>query len=116
MLNLLIKLKKAREDYEFIHNQLIESEKLHQELSEKLSKFYNQRDNLVRKAKEDANEIALSAKRKADDIIKDLHEKQSNLGQASFKENELINAQGQLNSLTYDINLKKQQGVEEGKS
>ncbi|MCK8607658.1 endonuclease MutS2 [Apilactobacillus ozensis] len=118
--NMIVELtnqtKKAREDYEFIHNQLIESEKLHQELSEKLSKFYNQRDNLVRKAKEDANEIALSAKRKADDIIKDLHEKQANLGHASFKENELINAQGQLNSLTYDINLKNNKVLKKEKT
>ncbi|MCK8624666.1 endonuclease MutS2 [Apilactobacillus sp. M161] len=118
--NMIVELtnqtKKAREDYEFIHNQLLDSEKLHQELSEKVSKFYSQRDNLVRKAKEDANEIALNAKNKADAIIKDLHEKQANLGQASFKENELINAQGQLNSLTYDINLKNNKVLKKEKA
>lgn len=43
--------------------------------------------------------------RKANAIIKDLRKKQQAIGKVEVKENELIDAQGQLNALRHDVDL-----------
>ena len=97
--------KRARVEADELKVQLDDATKLHEDLSEEYAKYKNQKDRLVLAAKQQANEIAESAKKKADAIIKDLHEKQRKVGQVTIKENELIDAQGQLNSLRHDVNL-----------
>ncbi|CAI2586420.1 Endonuclease MutS2 [Apilactobacillus kunkeei] len=97
--------KRARVEADELKVQLGDATKLHEDLSEAYAKYKNQKDRLVTAAKQQANEIAEAAKKKADAIIKDLHEKQRKVGQVTIKENELIDAQGQLNSLRHDVNL-----------
>ncbi|WP_220730084.1 endonuclease MutS2 [Apilactobacillus zhangqiuensis] len=97
--------KRARVEADELKVQLDDATKLHEDLSEEYIKYKNQKDRLVTAAKQQANEIAEAAKKKADAIIKDLHEKQRKVGQVAIKENELIDAQGQLNSLRHDVNL-----------
>ena len=97
--------KRARVEADELKVQLDDATKLHEDLSEEYAKYKNQKDRLVTAAKQQANEIAEAAKKKADAIIKDLHEKQRKVGQVTIKENELIDAQGQLNSLRHDVNL-----------
>ncbi|TPR20399.1 endonuclease MutS2 [Apilactobacillus timberlakei] len=107
--NMIVELtdqtKQARENAEYLRTQLADATKLHAELSDKFSKYQNQKERLVTEAKEKANEIAKKAKNKADHIIAELHKKQDQIGKVSVKENELINAKGELNSLRHDISL-----------
>ncbi|TPR39408.1 endonuclease MutS2 [Apilactobacillus micheneri] len=107
--NMIVELtdqtKQARENAEYLRTQLADATKLHAELSDKFSKYQNQKERLVTEAKEKANEIAKKAKNKADHIIAELHKKQDQIGKVSVKENELINAKGELNSLRQDISL-----------
>ncbi|TPR17851.1 endonuclease MutS2 [Apilactobacillus timberlakei] len=107
--NMIVELtdqtKQARENAEYLRTQLTDATKLHTELSDKFSKYQNQKERLVTEAKEKANEIAKKAKNKADHIIAELHKKQDQIGKVSVKENELINAKGELNSLRHDISL-----------
>ncbi|WP_105957193.1 endonuclease MutS2 [Apilactobacillus quenuiae] len=107
--NMIVELtnqtKQARENAEYLKAQLEDATKLHAELSDKFNKYQNQRERLVTEAKEQANEIAKKAKNKADRIISELHKKQDQIGKVSVKENELINAKGELNSLRQDISL-----------
>lgn len=107
--NMIVELtdqtKQARENAEYLRTQLADATKLHAELSDKFSKYQNQKERLVTEAKEKANEIAKKAKNNADHIIAELHKKQDQIGKVSVKENELINAKGELNSLRHDISL-----------
>lgn len=107
--NMIVELteqtKRARENADELSVQLNDATQLHSDLSEEFTKYKNQKDKLVLAAKQKANEIADAAKQKADAIIKDLREKQKQIGEVSVKENELIDAQGQLNSLRHDVDL-----------
>ncbi|UQS85202.1 endonuclease MutS2 [Apilactobacillus apisilvae] len=107
--NMIVELtnqtKLAREHAEHLNQQLEDATKLHDELSDKFNKYQNQKERLVAEAKEKANEIAKDTKVKADRIISELHKKQKQIGKVSVKENELIDAQGEVNSLKQDVSL-----------
>ncbi|MBW1605779.1 endonuclease MutS2 [Lactobacillus sp. Sy-1] len=97
--------KRAREDADYLKEQLDAATDLHSELSSKFNQYQKQRERLNQSAKERANEIVAKAKRQADKIIADLHEKQKHLSEQAVKENELMDAKGQLNALHNDLNL-----------
>ncbi|UQS86784.1 endonuclease MutS2 [Nicoliella spurrieriana] len=97
--------RRAREDADYLRSQLNAATKLHAELTEKFSQYEKQRERLTQNAKERANEIVAKSKRRADKIIADLHEKQKHLSESAVKENELMDAKGQLNALHKDLNL-----------
>ncbi|AYF92748.1 endonuclease MutS2 [Apilactobacillus bombintestini] len=107
--NMIVELtdqtKRAREEADSLAENLSAAQEIHSELSEEFGKYQKQKDRLVTSAKEQANEIAESAKKKANAIIKDLRKKQQAIGKVEVKENELIDAQGQLNALRHDVDL-----------
>ncbi|MEJ6400421.1 endonuclease MutS2 [Nicoliella lavandulae] len=97
--------KRAREDADYLQSQLNAATDLHAELKDKFTQYEKQRERLNQNAKEKANEIVAKAKRQADQIIADLHEKQKHLSEKAVKENELMDAKGKLNSLHNDLTL-----------
>lgn len=64
-----------------------------EELNQKLDRFNEQRDQLLERARSQANHQVAQAKRKADRIIHHLRQLEIQQG-AGVKENQLIDAQG----------------------
>lgn len=89
--------KKTREENERLQQLLQKNQALDQELTEKLTRFNEQRDHLLAQARSQANHEVSQAKRKANQIIHHLRQLEVQNGQV--KENELIDAQGALNAL-----------------
>lgn len=99
--------KAAREEKERLEKLLVANRKKQTDLTTKLERFNEQRDSLLAKARNEANHEVSVAKKKADRIIH--HLRQLEISQAgNVKENELIDAQGALNTLhREDPRLKK---------
>lgn len=96
--------KAAREKREKFDKLVKENEQKQAELDSKLTRFDETRDQMYEKARQEANHQVSNAKRKADRIIH--HLRQMEVANATnVKENELINAQGQLNALHQDPRL-----------
>lgn len=92
--------KVAADEAEELKRELDEADQVHQELSEKFDQFENQKESMLAQASQQANHLVADAKKKSDQIIADLRklERQG----ARIKENQLIDAQGQLNALQVD--------------
>ncbi len=93
--------KKAREESERLAKLVAKNEKVQRDLDEKLTRFNEQRDKLYEQARSKANHQVSMAKKKADRIIHHLRQLEVQQG-GNVKENELIDAQGQLNALHRD--------------
>ena len=93
--------KKAREESEKLAKLVAKNEKVQRDLDEKLTRFNEQRDKLYEQARSKANHQVSMAKKKADRIIHHLRQLEVQQG-GNVKENELIDAQGQLNALHRD--------------
>ncbi|MDN6639160.1 MAG: endonuclease MutS2 [Tetragenococcus sp.] len=91
--------KMAETEYSELKHEVSEAEQLHQELQEAYQYFYEERENELAKARSKANEIVEQAKDESDKIISNLRKMQQQSGQKNVKENELIEAKGQLNQL-----------------
>ena len=90
--------KAAREEKERLEKLLVANREKQADLTNKLDRFNDQRDSLLAKARNEANHEVSMAKKKADRIIH--HLRQLEISQAgNVKENELIDAQGALNTL-----------------
>src|SRR5699024_4588346 len=95
-----LKQKEAEKTSADLRRRLVEAEKLHKELSEAYKAYEQEKENLKTKAQEEANRIVEKTKRKAENIIADLRQKQLDVENASaVKEHEFIDAQTQLSSL-----------------
>src|SRR5699024_3474214 len=101
--------KEAEQTSIDLRRRLVEAEKLHKELTEAYQTYEQEKENLKKKAQEEANEIVENTKRKADNIIADLRQRQLESENApAVKEHELINAQKKLPNLKKEEeNLKK---------
>ena len=86
--------KKAREESEKLAKLVAKNEKVQRDLDKKLTRFNEQ-------ARSKANHQVSMAKKKADRIIHHLRQLEVQQG-GNVKENELIDAQGQLNALHHD--------------
>lgn len=93
--------KKAREESERLEKLLAANKQTQEELTAKLGRFNEQRDKLYEQARSKANHQVSMAKRKANRIIHHLRQLEVQQG-GHVKENELIDAQGQLNALHQD--------------
>lgn len=93
--------KTAREEREKLEKLVANNKHIQDELNTKLDRFNEQRDSMLEKARNEANHQVADAKRKADKIIHHLRQMEVKQG-GNVKENELINAQGQLNALHQD--------------
>lgn len=91
------KQKEAEETSTDLRRRLADAEKLHKELTEAHEAYEKEKENLKTQAQEEANKIVESTKRKADNIIADLRQKQLDAENApAIKEHEFIDAQSQL--------------------
>lgn len=108
--------KMAETEYLELRHYVSESEQLHKELQEAYQYFYEQRENELAKAREKANGIVEQAKDKSDEIISSLRKMQQQSGEKNIKENELIQAKGQLNQLEQpEDSLKKNKVLQKAK-
>ncbi|GLB46688.1 endonuclease MutS2 [Philodulcilactobacillus myokoensis] len=89
-----------------LRQNLNDATNLYHQLKNKYGQYENQRDRLNVEAKEKANDIVKDTKRKVDQIIHRLHVKEKQLASSPVKENELIDAKGDVNSLKQDVSLK----------
>lgn len=106
--------KQARENQERLAKLVAENQQKAADLEQKLNRFNEQRDDLYEKARMHANHQVADAKRKADRIIHHLRQMEVQRG-AQIKENELIDAQGQLNALHRDPRLKRNKVLQRAK-
>ena len=106
--------KQARENQERLAKLVAENQQKAADLEQKLNRFNEQRDDLYEKARMNANHQVADAKRKADRIIHHLRQMEVQRG-AQIKENELIDAQGQLNALHRDPSLKRNKVLQRAK-
>ena len=106
--------KQARENQERLAQLVAENQQKAADLEQKLNRFNEQRDDLYEKARMNANHQVADAKRKADRIIHHLRQMEVQRG-AQIKENELIDAQGQLNALHRDPRLKRNKVLQRAK-
>ncbi|MED3661995.1 endonuclease MutS2 [Ureibacillus sp. FSL K6-8385] len=106
--------RKAEQDAEEAHEILLEAQKLHDELEEKLNEWNIKKESLENKAKEKARHIIENAKKEAEQIIKELREMQQNANRV-IKEHELIEAKKRLEDILPEENpiLKKQAKIRE---
>lgn len=85
----------SEKDAEETHEILIETERLKQELEQKLAEFDEMKERLVENAKEKARKIVEDAKQESEAVISDLRALRLNAG-ANVKEHELIDARKRL--------------------
>lgn len=87
--------------------ELADSQALHDDLKAQFERYQNQKDQLTESAKDKANQIVEKTRVRADEIIRDIRKKQLQAGKTVIKENQLIDAKGQINALQQDQQLKK---------
>lgn len=112
---LTIQTKNADDHARLLEKELAEATALHEELTEKFTKFVNQKEQMVYNAKRDANQIVAETKQKANEIIADLHRKQKQ-SQINIKENELIADKGKINALEQHPELKHNKVLKRSKA
>lgn len=106
------KQKEAEQTSLDLRRRLVEAERLHKELTEAQEAYEQEKESLKKKAQEEANEIVADTKRKADNIIADLRQKQIEAENApAIKEHEFIDAQSQLSDLRQEEENLKQNKV-----
>ena len=93
--------KQARAESERLAKLVAQNQADQEELNQKLDRFNEQRDQLLERARSQANHQVAQAKRKADRIIHHLRQLEIQQG-AGVKENQLMDAQGALNALHQD--------------
>lgn len=106
--------KQSRENQKRLAKLVAENQQKAADLEQKLNRFNEQRDDLYEKARMHANHQVADAKRKADRIIHHLRQMEVQRG-TQIKENELIDAQGQLNALHRDPRLKRNKVLQRAK-
>lgn len=102
------KQKEAEQTSKSLRKRLLEAQRLHSELSAEFKAYQDEKEDLKQKAQAEANAIVEETKRKADNIIEDIRQKQLESGSSQgIKEHEFIDAQSQLSDLKQEEQLKK---------
>lgn len=91
--------KMTETEYLEVRHYVDEAQKLHRELQDAYTYFFEEREKELTKAKQKANQIVDEAKEESEKIISDIRKMQLAGGQNKVKEHELINARTQLDSL-----------------
>ncbi|WP_028274465.1 endonuclease MutS2 [Atopococcus tabaci] len=91
------KRKMAEMEYLEMRDYLDEAAKLHRDLKQAVQEFWDERDGLMKKAQTKANAVVEKAQEEAEKVIRDLRNKQMEIGTADgVKEHELIDARTRL--------------------
>lgn len=94
--------KMAETEYLEVRQYVDEAQKLHQELQDAYSYFYEEREKELAKARKKANEIVEEAKDESEKVISEIRKMQLMGGQSRVKEHELIDAKSRLSDLTQE--------------
>ncbi|WP_137597518.1 endonuclease MutS2 [Paucilactobacillus kaifaensis] len=95
--DLVAQRKLAHDQTIKLEQDLTAAQKLHDELTTKLKQYEEQKDKLMQQARQEANHTVSAARQKADKIVDQLRMLQRQ--GVEVKENQLIDAKGQLNAL-----------------
>lgn len=107
--------KMTETEYLEVRHYVEEAQKLHGDLKEAYSFFFDERETEMKKAREKANEIVEQAKEEAEKIISDLRKMQLAGGQTKVKEHELIDVRTKLGNLHQEEQLKKNKVLQKAK-
>ncbi|MEG0267299.1 MAG: endonuclease MutS2 [Carnobacterium sp.] len=108
--------KMAETEYLEVRYHLDEAEQLHADLQTAVQQFYNEREDLLKKAREKANTIVEETEGKANQIIKDLRKKQLQEPYGNnVKEHELIDAKSSLAQMHHEESLAKNKVLKKAK-
>lgn len=107
--------KMAETEYLEVRQYVDEAQKLHQELQDAYSYFYEEREKELAKARKKANEIVEEAKDESEKVISDIRKMQLMGGQSRVKEHELIDAKSRLSDLTQEEKLTKNKVLKKAK-
>lgn len=107
--------KMAETEYLEVRYHTEEAEKLHKELKDAYSYFFEEREKELEKARKKANEIVTEAEDKAEKIISDIRKMQLASGGSGIKEHELIAAKTKLSDLHQEEHLKKNKVLQKAK-
>ncbi len=92
--------KKARSEYEAFQEDHREARKLRRELVRAYEAFKDEKDQVMEKAREEANERVKKIEREAEKVIEELRQKQLQSGSSeTVKEHEFIDARTRLDAL-----------------
>lgn len=107
--------KMAETEYLEVRYHTEEAEKLHKELKDAYSYFFEEREKELEKARKKANGIVTEAEDKAEKIISDIRKMQLASGGSGIKEHELIAAKTKLSDLHQEEHLKKNKVLQKAK-
>lgn len=108
--------KMAETEYLEVRHYVDEAEQLHADLQTAVQQFYAEREELMRKAREKANNLVEETEENADQIIKELRKKQIQGQYEGVKEHEFIDAKTQLSGLKQDEALAKNKVLKKAKA
>ncbi len=108
--------KMAETEYLEVRHYVDEAEQLHTDLQTAVQQFYAEREELLKKAREKANNLVEETEETADQIIKDLRKKQITGQYEGVKEHELIDAKTQLSGLRQEEALEKNKVLKKAKA
>lgn len=107
--------KMTETEYLELRHHVEEAEKLHRDLQNAYTYFFEEREKEIAKAKRKANEMVEEAKADAETIISDLRKLQLAGGQTKVKEHELIDAKSRLEDLHQEEHLQKNKVLKKAK-
>lgn len=100
--------KMTEMEYHEVRQYVEEAEALYQDLTTALEQFFGEREDLVKKAREKANQIVSEAEEEASKIVSDLRKMQlTGQFEGGIKEHELIDAKSKLANLHHEETLTK---------
>lgn len=111
--DLTTRQKRTQKLNQAVKELLEQTEEYNRTLEQGVNNLNAQRNNLLERAKEDANQIVNSSQEEADRIIKRLRRLEKSAG--NFKENDLIDAKSKINALHQDTNLKRNKVLRKAK-
>ena len=95
--------KMAETEYLELRHHVAEAERLHQDLSDAYTYFFEEREKELALAKEKANQTVKEAEQKAETLLNDIRKMQLLSGESGkVKEHELIEARSQFNDLYHE--------------
>lgn len=107
--------KMTETEYLELRHHVKEAEKLHKDLEEAYTYFFDEREKEMNKAKHKANQLVAEAQEEAEGIIRDLRNLQLSGGQTKVKEHELIDAKSRLSDLHQEEHLQKNKVLKKAK-
>ncbi|PLS34841.1 endonuclease MutS2 [Carnobacterium maltaromaticum] len=109
--------KMTEMEYHEVRQYVEEAEALYQDLTTALEQFFGEREDLVKKARDKANQIVSEAEEEASKIVSDLRKMQlTGQFEGGIKEHELIDAKSKLANLHHEETLTKNKVLKKAKA